>query len=247
MEELTINANASGATDEDVLKSKYMNSVNADLSELYKLKREIQNGNMPDNQKYNAVREVQKQIVDITRDSLNSYESVNINGDYATVGDRHYHLNDKGEWVKINDEQLEKQNNVTSALGISATEYWENKEEFDFAYKSPEKYAVAKSVGGYDVYKFYSSELYDIKADKDEYGKSINGSRKAKVLDYINNLDAEYGAKIILWKSEYPSDDTYNEDIINYLNERWDITHEEMITILTELGFKVVGDTVYWD
>ncbi len=123
-------------------------------------------------------------------------------------------------------------------------------EEFDYAQNNPEKYAFAKSVGGYDAYKTYSGELYDIKADKDGNGNSISGSRKEKVLDYINNLDIDYGAKIILWKSEYPSDDTYNEDIINYLhylNERENISYEEMITILTELDFKVVGDKVYWD
>ena len=120
-------------------------------------------------------------------------------------------------------------------------------EEFDYAQKNPDKYAFAKSVGGYSAYKTYSDELYDIKADKDEYGKSISGSRKEKVLNYINNLDADYETKIILWKSEYPSDDTYNMDIINYLNNRADLTYEERVTILTELGFTVSGDTVYWD
>jgi hypothetical protein len=120
-------------------------------------------------------------------------------------------------------------------------------EEFDYAQKNPDKYAFAKSVGGYSAYKTYSDELYDIKADKDEYGKSISGSRKEKVLNYINNLDADYETKIILWKSEYPSDDTYNMDIINYLNNRADLTYEERVAILTELGFTVSGDTVYWD
>ena len=120
-------------------------------------------------------------------------------------------------------------------------------EEFDYAQKNPDKYAFAKSVGGYSAYKTYSDELYDIEADKDEYGKSISGSRKEKVLNYINNLDADYETKIILWKSEYPSDDTYNMDIINYLNNRADLTYEERVAILTELGFTVSGDTVYWD
>ncbi len=120
-------------------------------------------------------------------------------------------------------------------------------EEFDYAQKNPDKYAFAKSVGGYSAYKTYSDELYDIKADKDEYGKSISGSRKEKVLNYINNLDADYETKIILWKSEYPSDDTYNMDIINHLNNRADLTYEERVTILKELGFTVSGDTVYWD
>ena len=120
-------------------------------------------------------------------------------------------------------------------------------EEFEFAKDSPETYAVAKAVGGYDAYKSYSGELYDIKADKDQYGKSISGSRKAKVLDYINNLDADYYTKIILWKSEYTSDDSYNYEIIEYLNGRDDISFEEEIAILRKLGFKVTDDgSISW-
>jgi hypothetical protein len=94
----------------------------------------------------------------------------------------------------------------------------------------------------------YKSELYDLKADKDENGKSISGSRKEKVIDYINNMDADYGEKIILFKSEYTADDTYNMDIIDYLNSREDISYEEMVTILRELKFTVLDDgTVLWD
>lgn len=120
-------------------------------------------------------------------------------------------------------------------------------EEFDYAQKKPEKYAFAKSVGGYSAYQTYSDDLKDIKADKDEDGKSITGSRKEKVLNYINNLDADYETKIILFKSEYPSDDTYNAEIINYLNNREDLTYDELVAIYTELGFDVKDGYVYWD
>lgn len=119
-------------------------------------------------------------------------------------------------------------------------------EEFDYAQKNPEKYAVAKSVGGYSSYKSYSDDLNDIKADKDINGKSISGSRKQKVLDYVNNLDADYETKLILFKSEYPSDDTYNAEIINYINNRGDLTYEERINIFEELGFKVINGQIYY-
>ena len=242
VDELTTNAKGSKATDEDVLKYKYMNSVNADLGELYKQKREIQNSNLPDDEKYEAVRETQRQIDEMAEEALNSYGGVSIRGDYATVGDRHYHKNDEGEWVKVSDDQLDKQEDVTGALGIAPDEYWENKEEYDYAYKNPEKYAVAKAVGGYDAYRGYSKALYDIKADKDSSGKSISGSRKEKVIDYINGLDIDYGEQIILFKSEYTADDTYNREIVEYLDSREDISWEEMKTILEELDFTVYDD-----
>ena len=246
-DELAVNANGSNATDEDLLKSKYMNSVNAELGELYGLKREVQNSDLPDDRKYEKVREIQAEINAIARESLNTYNDVYIGDGYAAIGDREYKLNNNGEWQKISDKQAAKQDKVTSDLGISESDYWGNKSEYDFAYEYPEKYAVAKSVGGYEAYKTYNSDLYDIKADKDENGKTIVGSRKDKVADYINNLDIDYGMKIILYKSEYKADDTYNSEIVEYLNGREDISYEEMVTILTELGFTVKGDTVTWD
>ncbi len=246
-DELTTNAKMSTATDEDILMNKYINSVKGEMSDLYKQKREIQSSDLPDDVKYERVREIQSQIVELSKEGLKSYKGVSINGDYATIGDRHYKRDESGEWKKLTDKQLEKQEEVTSGLGISASDYWSNKDEYDFAYEKPEKYAISKVFGGYDAYKTYSAELEDIKADKDENGKTINGSRKEKVLNYVNNLDADYGTKIILFKSVYNADDDYNNDIIEYLNSRNDISYEEEVAILKELGFTVESDgTIYW-
>jgi hypothetical protein len=254
MDKLTTNAKSSRATDEDVLKYKYLNSINNDLSELYEKKREIQNSDLPDDAKFQYVRMIQEEIVNTMKNSLNSYNDVKISGIYASVGNTHYRWYEPGEdseaepgWQKISDKQLAKQNEVMEGLGVSAEEYWSNKEEYDFAYKNPGKYSVTKALGGYEAYKSYSEALNDIKADKDEDGKSISGSRKEKVIDYINNLDADYGERLILFKTEYPADDTYNEEIVEYLNGREDISYPEMVEILKELGFTVDGDQVYWD
>ena len=284
VDELTKNANSAKATDEDILKSKYMNSVNSELSELYQQKRDIQNSDLSDADKYAAVRDVQKQIDSMTAEGLNTYGNVNIDGGYATVGDRHYRVNNKGEWEKITDKQLEKQNEVTGGLGISASEYWSNKDEYDFQYEYPEKYEFFRENGiSYDdydsadedgkraytwaaenpekyvvskavtddlfEYRRYTGELYDIKADKDENGDSISGSAKKKKTEYINNLDLDYGQKIILYRSLYDSradQEAYNQDIVDYLNEREDISYKEMETILKELGFEVDSEGNIW-
>lgn len=189
---------------------------------------------------------------------MTKYEVTQAAGDapYATDGTNHYRWYEPGEdaaegteagWKKITDDQLEKQEEVTSGLGITPEEYWGKKEEYDYAYEHPESYAVAKAVGGYDAYRAYSGALYDIKADKDASGKSISGSRKVKVLEYINTLDADYGEKLILFKNEYNADDTYNYEIIDYLNSRDDISYSEMETILKKLGFTVNADgTIEW-
>jgi hypothetical protein len=121
-------------------------------------------------------------------------------------------------------------------------------EEYDLYRTDYPQYTVSKAVGGYEAYKGYRKDLSNIKADKDQNGETIDGSRKQKVQAYINGLDAGYYEKLILWKREYPSDDTYNREIINYLNSRTDISQTEMKTILEELGFKIsASGKITWD
>ena len=119
---------------------------------------------------------------------------------------------------------------------------------YEWSYDNPEKATIGKAfAGGVKSYRKYTNDLYNIKADKDASGKSISGSRKKKVIEYINNLDAEYGEKLILFKKEYSSDDTYNKEILEYLNGRTDLTYEDRVTILEELGATVKNGKAYWD
>ena len=137
--------------------------------------------------------------------------------------------------------------------GVTYSDYQNGSEEFKDAYtwafNNPEKYTLSQAISRDLVaYRKYASELYDIRADKDSNGKTISGSAKEKKIEYINNLDLEYGEKIILFKSLYEADDTYNMEIIEYLNGREDISYEEMETILKELGFKVDSKgNITWD
>lgn len=138
------------------------------------------------------------------------------------------------------------------SVGVSVAEYNsfddDTKDAYNWAYQNPEKYTLARAVtDDVAVYRQYTKALNDISADKDADGKSISGSRKAKVIQYLNGLDADYYSKLILFKMEYNADDTYNNEIIEYLNGRNDISFEEEVTILRELGFTVTADgTVRW-
>jgi hypothetical protein len=153
------------------------------------------------------------------------------------------------EWAAKSPEKYSFIRDIGYSLDDYARATDTEKDAFAWAYNNPEKYLVSRAVSDdLFTYRGYTDALNDIKADKDADGKSISGSRKDKVVDYINGLDLDYGAKIILLKSEYPSEDSYNYDIIDYLNERDDITAEEMTVILTVLGFKVSADgTITWD
>jgi hypothetical protein len=122
------------------------------------------------------------------------------------------------------------------------------KDAYNWAFEYPEKFTLSKAVTDDVVeYKRYTKALSEIRADKDSRGNSISGSAKRKKMAYIESLDIGYEQKLILHKSQYESDTSYNREIVEYLNGREDISFEQWKTILKELGFKVSEDgTVRW-
>lgn len=232
-DELKVKANSAKATDSDILKSKYMDAVNAQLSDLYKKKRNVQNSTLSDKQKYAAVKELQQQINDLCEIGLESYKDVTIDGAYATVADMQFRYTDEGNWSRITDDQLEKQNAETARLGITPADYWRN-------------YTLSNVVG--ENYKTYSKEIGSFTSDKNSNGDTIKDSRKKKVVAYINGLDLDYGEKLLIYKNEYPNDDSYNYEIINYLNSRDDLTTNDIRAILGRLGFEIDSEgNISWD
>lgn len=156
-----------------------------------------------------------------------------------TVAEKFDYIN--GLNLSAEQKNLLINNIITRDTPIDMTEYGDygSYEEFDFATKHPEEYNVAKAVGGFEAYTTYAAALNEIESDKNASGKTINGSRKRKVVEYLNTLDAEYGEKLIIFRAEYPGDDTYNAAIIEYLKERDDMTYAEKVETLTALGMIV--------
>ena len=104
-EELTKKSNSSNATDEDVLKNKYINSIKSDISKLYAEKREIQSSSsLKDSEKYNQSKELQKQINELSKTALNNYENIEVTDNYAIIGDKEYYKNSSDEWTKIDTD-----------------------------------------------------------------------------------------------------------------------------------------------
>lgn len=96
-----------------------------------------------------------------------------------------------------------------------------------------------------DEYCRHMAELKEIVA-KGTYSDEL---KRERIIDSLNHNDYfEYGEKIILYRIIFKDDVTYNNDIVDYLNERDDISYEEMVFVLEELGFAVFEDgTVMWD
>ena len=226
------------------------------------------------------------------KDISNAAEMVDLYGDleigenHASVGGVHYRWYEPDEgseqkagWRKLSKDELAKQNEVTSGLGITPEQYWGNKAEYDMQYKYPEKYAIIKEQGltveeykeqyedtafiytdpisqiadkpgKYAISKVISDDVFEYDAIKDEINAFKGDDRKDQIINYLNNSDLDYGQSIILYRTIYTSKEAksmYNNDIVDYLNSRDDISWEEMKAILEELDFTVYDDgTIEW-
>lgn len=122
-------------------------------------------------------------------------------------------------------------------------------EEYEVQSGTAKAAAVSKAVP-LAQYMAVRAVANGMEPDKDSDGNTITGSKKEKVVAYINDLDdLEYGEKIILYRSLYSGDNTYNGEIVEYLNGRADISYDQMVEILLALGFRISddGNKVYWD
>lgn len=109
-EKLQKQNNSSTATEEDKLKYKFINSINSEISELYKEKREVQNSSMSDDKKMTEIRKIQTQINELAKKGINEYTNVEVLSNYATVSGVEFYLNSENEWQKIEqEEQVELQ------------------------------------------------------------------------------------------------------------------------------------------
>lgn len=104
-----------------------------------------------------------------------------------------------------------------------------------------DQYKLASIVATYDVNE-YCNHIADLKnmVEMSTYREEL---KKEKVIEYINNNNTlDYGEKIILYRILFSADNEYNSDIVDYLNGRDDVTYDEMVFVLEELGFAVFED-----
>lgn len=81
----------------------------------------------------------------------------------------------------------------------------------------------------------YYNEIGDVEGTKDENGKTISGSKKQAVFNYINSLSLNIPQKQILLAKEYDSfAKEYYWDIVNYINSL-NITKEEKSSIFSSI------------
>ena len=189
-EELTKKSNSSSATDEDILKNKYINSVKSEISKLYAKKREIQSSSLKDSEKYNQSKEVQNEINELSEKALDNYSKVELYDNYAIINDKEYYKNNNDEWTKIDTTNAKYK---TAKLITSYNDYllYDNKiKELKRQYNSSNsrKIAIIKYVNSLDLTIPQKAML--IKMNYTSYSNYNN-----QIINYINEQDISIDEK----------------------------------------------------
>lgn len=188
------------ANDGDVgagITRKYVSHAGDEVNDYYAQIRELQNDkNLSSGEKNRLVRALKKQLIERQKEIIEKAEP------YREAVDKYLRAHPElstdndaaiaefAEKYDITEDQAESR--------MDAIVYREiNREVFGAEYAlrtynadvyDKARTAYAKGVS-YDTYYDYYFATKDMHADKDENGKSISGSKKAKVVEYINSLD----------------------------------------------------------
>ena len=139
----------------------------------------------------------------------------------------------------ISDKQksIMASNVLKREVDIKEYQKYGSYEEYDYAYKNPEKYVVIKNITTYDKYSEYKEKLKNIRDNTKE--------DKNETIKYINSLKLSIPQKAIFIKQYYPSYDNYNKEIVEYITSQKNSSAEKE-TVLKELGFTIKDGRVYY-
>lgn len=169
---------------------------------------------------------------------MNSTEYRNYRNGLSKVGTK---TKDKIEYINNLDVSNKKKSIMASNIlkknvDMSNYDNYGSYEEFNYAMKNPVEYKQINMITDYSNYQKIQKELSKIKSDIDKNGNAISGSRKKKVISYINSLNLSIAQKAMLIKQEYPSFTKYDKQIFNYINGQ-DLTFIEKARTMKSLGF----------
>ena len=188
------------ANDGDIgagITRKYVSHAGDEVNDYYQQIRAIQNDkSLSDGEKNRIVRALKAQLIERQKEIIAQAEPYReAVSDYLKAHpelstDNDAAIAEYAELYGITEDQAESR--------MDAIVYREaNREVFGAEYAlrtynadvyDKARAAYAKGVS-YDTYYDYYFATKEMHADKDENGKSISGSKKAKVVEYINSLD----------------------------------------------------------
>lgn len=203
--------------------------------------------------------EKRKLINEIVSDSYSKakYDVLNLDSeDYEKLrktlktvkATNYYDYKFKTEDLKTNKEKMEVLANTKYTDKEKTTLY-----ETYILSDSDAKYPIIKETftqNGLNITKYLDYKAQEFTSDKEDDGtvdgKSVSGSKKEKVVNYIDSIEgATYTQKLILLGLEYSLSDYEKSQIVNYIDSL-DKTNEEKLDILSDFkGFTIYKDGTF--
>lgn len=115
---------------------------------------------------------------------------------------------------------------------------------------SDKQYPIIKEAftdSGLNIQKYLEYKNQEFSADKKDDGtvdgKTVSGSKKTKIWNYIENMNISYTQKLLLYGLEYTPSDSQQQQIINYVKSLPNKTNKEKLEILSQFqGFTIYKD-----
>lgn len=158
-----------------------------------------------------------------------------------------------GKLIEDNIQELMKNNEYQNMSAVEKADIISNIVNFSYNIGKNETFETPISDSYRKAYNYSKigniSDFYLIKSqeftsDVDENGETISGSKKAKVVNYINSMNLSIADKAILIKMNGYSLKEYDNLVINYINEK-KISMDDKISILDQLGYTIKDGKVY--
>lgn len=238
LDQLKANSTKTNATDEDKLLYKYFSSDNKDMAEMYKEKRDTQLLDIDDDVKRESIFNQQAEINDLAERKLSELETLKINGNTATIGDKTYIKDSEGEWSELKE---------SLPAGLSTGLYVDYKNILSEA-KSEYEDRTGKSLPEKEQNLLLEEQnytdnekqlLYSVTTGKDDGTyhalEAMNGSVSSSYLEYIKKSQAGYFTN----KSDTGGKDVTGQKqdrLLQFLEES-DLTNIEMYYIYADAGY----------
>ncbi len=202
-------------TEKGALQLKYLNSRSKEISDLRKEMMDYQASDASAKDKIKKTREYLNKINKIAREATDSSKDIKINEYTATIGDKTYYKDSGGDWRKESEKTAKKR----GWDNISAEDYYAQKQAENNASENKIENTIKALNFNNDDYEMYSYKIGQLKADKDANGKSISGSKKKKVIEYVNSLPISDVQKAALLKKQNYKVSGYDQKIANEINK----------------------------
>lgn len=228
-------ARGMNATDKDKIQSKYLGTQSQEMYNLYTEKQKIQMDNsLSKKEKYDQALEVQKKINKKAKDAIKGSKDIDINKNYATVGDNTYYK-DSGDWKKESEKTTQRR----EELGLTADKYYYYRNEE--SYTTPDGYNkyitsgknAKRNMAIVDAFNFDTSDYleYSYKLNEIKAGSKTKSER----IKYVNSLPLSDVQKAYLLKTKYKTFKNYDSKIAKEINKS-NLSKKEKEEIYSYLG-----------